>query len=94
MKDFIKSTLSRKFLLTLAGVVVFYYNKQYDQMTILILGYVGIVGGADIVTRYKNGSLTASDVETVLSQNDDAPDTSKVVTGKDVPLFDEKEKES
>lgn len=92
IKLFLKSCLSRKFVITFAGVIALWSIHQYSEMVVLILGYVGVEGGADIVSRYKNRTLTASDVQNVVSQNiDDAPDTSKVVTGKDVgtPLFDE-----
>lgn len=93
---FLESLLSRKFLLTLAGAGALWSIQQYSEMVLLILGYLGVEGGADIVNRYKERSLTASDIEKVMSQNNDYEvDTSKVVTGnaKSTPLFNEEEKE-
>jgi hypothetical protein len=93
---FLNSLLSRKFLLTLAGAVSLYQIKQYSQMCVLILGYLGVEGGADIVNRYKTRTLTAADVENAVSHNiDDTPDTSKIVSGKlsATPLFDEETEE-
>jgi len=42
MKDFLKSLLSRKFLLALSAALVFVANKQYDQVVIVVLGYLGV----------------------------------------------------
>lgn len=96
MTRFLQSLLSRKLLLTLAGALALWSAGQYDQVVILILGYVGVEGGADLVSRYKERSLTATDVQNAVSQNNVYEvDTSKVVTGnaKDAPLFNEQEKE-
>jgi hypothetical protein len=96
MQVFLKSLLSRKFLLTLSGVIALYSIHQYDQMCILILGYLGVEGGADIVGRYKERSLTATDVQNAVSQNVVYElDTSQVLPGnaKPAPLFNESEKE-
>lgn len=96
MKDFLNSLLSRKFLLTVSGAVALWSIQQYGEMVVLILGYLGVEGGADLVDRYKGRTLTASDIEKVTSQNNEYEvDTSKVVTGKPkpTPLFNEEEKE-
>ena len=91
--NFLNSLLSRKFLLTAIGAGALYSIHQYSEMVMLLLGYLGVEGGADLVTRYKGRTLTASDVQNAVSQNvDDAPDTSKVVTGN-TPLFNEEPKE-
>lgn len=92
MQEFLQSLLSRKFLLTVSGAVALWSMKQYDQVVVLLLGYVGVEGGADLVSRYKGGTLTASDIENVTSQNDEV-DVSSVTTGKPTPLFNEEEKE-
>lgn len=95
MKEFQRSLLSRKFLLTVSGAIALWSIGQYGEMVVLLLGYLGVEGGADIVNRYKGRVLTASDIEKVTSQNVDYEvDTSKVVAGnaKPTPLFNEEEK--
>ena len=94
--NFVNSLLSRKFLLTVIGASALWSIHQYGEMVVLLLGYLGVEGGADLVTRYKGRTLTASDVQNAMSQNiDDAPDTSRVVTGKpeSAPLFNEEPEE-
>ena len=86
-----KAVLSRKFILTLCGAIALFANKQYDQFVMLVLGYVGVEGAADVISRYKSGTLTALDIENAVSQNDDEPDRNVVITGN-TPLFDEEEK--
>lgn len=94
MKQFIRSFLSRKFLLTLGGAIALWQQRQFSEFVILLLGYVGVQGASDIVGKYKNGTLSASDVETVVSHNIETEvDTSKVVTGNSTPLFNEEIKE-
>lgn len=42
MKDFIKTLLSRKFLLTAGTIVTFIAMEQYDQALIALLAYMGV----------------------------------------------------
>ncbi len=98
MSKFLCRYTSRKFLFTLIGAVALYSAGAYAEMVILLIGYIGVQGGADIVSKYQGGTLTASDIETAVSHNtDDTPDTSKIVTGGTTltatPLFDESPKE-
>ncbi len=86
----------RKFLLTAVGAFALYSAGQYGEMVVLVLGFVGVEGGADLVKKYQTRTLTASDIGTAVSQNAEYEvDTSKVVTGKPkpTPLFNETEKE-
>lgn len=90
---FIESLMSRKFILTVVGAFALYTSKQYTELVVLILGYLGVEGGADLVSRYKTRNLTARDIENAVSQNiDEGVDTSKIVSGKDTPLFNEEDK--
>lgn len=90
---------SRKFLLTAIGAFALYSQRQYGEMVVLLLGFVGVEGGADLVAKYKGRTLTARDIENTVSQNivniDDDPDTSRIVSGKPspTPLFDEEPEE-
>lgn len=93
IEQFLLSLLSRKFLITIVGAYFLYQLKRYDEMVLLVLGFLGVEGGADIVSRYKSRSLVASDVLNSMSQNDETGvDTNKVITGK-TPLFNEEEQE-
>lgn len=42
MKDFLKSLLSRKFLLTLGTTIVLIASEQYMEAVAVVLGYLGI----------------------------------------------------
>jgi len=89
---FLESLLSRKFLIAVVGVAMFISMDEYDQALIILLAYLGVEGGADVVSRYKGGTLNTSVIENAMSQNIDSEvDTSTVVTGKasGVPLFNE-----
>ena len=90
MKQFITSFLSRKFMLTVIGAAALWSIGQYSEMVILLLGYIGVEGGADLVERYKGGTLTHTDIENTMSQNveTDVVDRNVVITGN-TPLFDE-----
>lgn len=59
MKDFIKRLTSRKFLLTVAAAVNFYANKQYTEMALVVLAYLGVEGGSDIVATYAQNKYVA-----------------------------------
>ena len=53
MKDFLKSLLSRKFLLALGTFIVFVANGQYNEALGVVLAYIGLEGAADVATRVK-----------------------------------------
>ena len=53
MKDFLKSLLSRKFLLALGTALVFIANGAYTEAVAVILGFIGVEGAADTVARVK-----------------------------------------
>ena len=42
MKDFLKSLLSRKFLLALGTVIALVATEQYMEAVAVVLGYLGI----------------------------------------------------
>jgi hypothetical protein len=42
MKTFLKSLLSRKFIIAVCSVIALFAAKQYDQAIIVALGYMGI----------------------------------------------------
>lgn len=93
MNEFIKRYTSRKLILTVAGALALYSAGAYSEVVILLLGYIGIQGGSDIVSKYNSKTLTASDIQAVTDDYD--VDTSKIVSGKPqpTPLFNEEEKE-
>jgi hypothetical protein len=93
MKEFINRYTSRKLILTVAGAVALYSAGAYDQVVILLIGYIGVQGGSEIVSKYKTKTLMASDIEAVTDNYE--VDTSKIVSGKPkpTPLFNEEEKE-
>jgi len=87
MKELLQRYTSRKLLITVGGAVALFSVGAYDQVVILLLGYVGIEGGADIVSKYKGGTLKASDIQALSDNADDYEvDTSKVETGKPAPM--------
>jgi len=51
MKTFLRSLLTRKFLLALGSAIVFGANGQYDLALFAVLGFLGVEGAADAVTR-------------------------------------------
>lgn len=53
MKDFLKSLLSRKFILALGTFLVFIANNQYSEALGVVLAYIGLEGAADVATRVK-----------------------------------------
>ena len=57
MKTFLRSLLTRKFLLTLGTALVFGANGQYDLVLYTVLGFLGVEGAADTVSRV-NGNKT------------------------------------
>lgn len=85
--------LSRKLWIAIASFAVFILNDQYTEAMGVIIAYLGIQGGADIVNNSRSVSIPFGN-NNAMSQNDDyAVDQSKVVTGKATPLFDEEPKE-
>lgn len=53
MKQFLLSLLSRKFLLALGTALVFTANGAYGEAVAVVLGYIGVEGAADAVSRTK-----------------------------------------
>lgn len=53
MKQFLKSLLSRKFLLALGTFLVFVANSQYTEAVAIALGFIGVEGAADFKARSK-----------------------------------------
>lgn len=51
MKEFLTSLLSRKFLLALGTTLVFVANGQYTEAVAVVLGYLGVEGAADAISR-------------------------------------------
>ena len=49
--ELVKRFSSRKFLLTLAGGLTLAANQQWTELVILLTGYTGIEGFADITQR-------------------------------------------
>lgn len=63
LADFIKRLTSRKFLLTVASCLVLYANGQYDQITWVVLAYLGVEGAGDAAERYTTPKQKAADAE-------------------------------
>jgi len=53
MRQFLLSLLSRKFLLAVGTSLVFIANGAYTEAVAVILGFLGVEGAADAVTRHK-----------------------------------------
>lgn len=51
MKTFLRSLLTRKFLLAVGTAIVFGANGQYDLALYAILAFLGVEGAADTVSR-------------------------------------------
>jgi len=58
MKTFLRSLLTRKFLLALGTTLVFIANGQYDLALYAVLGYLGVEGAADAVSRTQSTDIT------------------------------------
>jgi len=69
MKDLLKRLISRKFLLALAGILVFIANQQWTELTVVILGYLGSEGAADAVARYSTTKFVEAPVATTKAVN-------------------------
>jgi hypothetical protein len=53
MRTFLQSLLSRKFLLAVGTALVFIANGAYTEAVAVILGFLGVEGAADAVSRSK-----------------------------------------
>lgn len=53
MKSFLLSLLSRKFLLAVGTALVFIANGAYTEAVAVVLGFLGVEGAADAVSRSK-----------------------------------------
>jgi hypothetical protein len=49
--ELLERLTSRKFLLVLGGVIIAIANKEWGVVVTLILGYLGVEGTADIISR-------------------------------------------
>lgn len=77
---FASGLLSRKFLLALGSFITFVAQKDYDRAMWVVLGYLGIEGGADIVERHqgaKRPDVTVQEAETVNVETPPAKSTRK-----------------
>ncbi len=57
MKNFLRSLLTRKFLLALGTTLVFIANGAYDLALYTVLGYLGVEGAADAVSRAQTAKV-------------------------------------
>lgn len=53
MKDFLRSLFTRKFLLALGTTLMLIANGQYTEAVAVVIGYLGVEGAADAVSRAK-----------------------------------------
>lgn len=53
MKAFIRSLFTRKFLLALGTTLVLVANGAYTEAVAVVIGYLGVEGAADAVSRTK-----------------------------------------
>lgn len=60
LADLIKRLTSRKFLLTVAAALIFIANKQYDQLMVVVAGYLGVEGLGDAAERYTTPKALAA----------------------------------
>lgn len=51
MTEFVTRLGSRKFLLAVSAFVGFLATREYDQAVIVVLGYLGVEGAADVAAR-------------------------------------------
>ena len=56
MKEFLKSLLSRKFLLALGTVIVLIASEQYMEAIAVVLGYLGI----NVANKAVNAKISAT----------------------------------
>lgn len=86
MKEFLKSLLSRKFLLALGTALVFIASEQYDQALYVVLAYLGFN------TAQKFVSSGSSLISGGTSNANSSVDTSEVFTGSYLTrTFDQKD---
>lgn len=88
MKDFLKRLTSRKFLLTIAGLIgVTLKPDQADSIIMLIGFFVGAEGAADVVERYSTtkyvepAKQTVKDMKSFFDEDDEDIDRSTVIPG-------------
>ena len=63
LANLIKRFTSRKFLLTIASCLVLYSNGQYNEITWVVLAYLGVEGAGDAAERYATPKQKAADAE-------------------------------
>lgn len=89
MHDLLMRLTSRKLWLAVGGFITFVANKQYTEAMAVVLGYLGVEGGADMLRGGGSIPFAAKNAE---SHNDGEPDKSAIVTGAGrVKSFDEEE---
>lgn len=96
MKDFFQRITSRKFLITIGGLVAAAGARQWNEFSAILIGYLVSEGAGDVVTRFRTGVKTLDTVINPMSQNivdEDDVDTTAIITGKSTPLFDEEKSE-
>lgn len=54
MQEFLKSLLSRKFLLALGMSLTLIANGAYAEAVAVVLGFLGVEGAGDVVSRYND----------------------------------------
>lgn len=86
--DFIKRLSSRKFLITVGGLAAVTAFPEHTQaIVMLVLGYDGAEGFADIVERYQNGGVSKKKLEMQQARveqgysDDDGATADKIVPG-------------
>ena len=97
LADLFQRVTSRKFIVAVLGAITLASNGQWNEFTLLILGYLTAEGAGDVVERFKGGVGTLNSYVNPESHNTDDSDidTSSVVSGRDdIPLFYEELKES
>ena len=91
--SFLARLSSRKFLLTVGGIVaVTLYPENATQIVALIVAFIGAEGAGDVVERYATQKtaqtkVMAGDTETTLNDLSAPVDRSGLVSGADIPAL-------
>lgn len=80
--EFVKSLLSRKFLLALSAFLAAVANGEWTAAVTIVLGYLGVEGGADFIERARKAPALPAGVDTL--DGDDEPDKTRVIAGGDL----------
>lgn len=60
LADLIKRLTSRKFMLTVGTALILIANQQYNELVLLIAGYLGVEGLGDAAERYTTPKANAA----------------------------------